>query len=662
MNRTLMLLSLTAVAVACTSGPSDSYPDEGCAGGCQTGSQCVDGRCQIDATCSDRDGDLFGDGCDFGPDCDDDNRDVNRLAIEACNGIDDDCDGEVDEDGVCPDCDGCTPGTVECVSDVAYRECRAFGECARWLPLGYCDFTCQQGACLAQCDDRDGDGYGEGCELGPDCDERNPYAWPGRAESCDGYDNDCDGSVDEDDVCDVPCQEDCVEGARGCDGAGFRVCVLDLRDCPIWSATIRCPGVETCVEGFCEAPVECRDLDGDGYGHGCELGPDCDDFASGINGGVTESCDGADDQCDGRVDEGIAGCPAQWCQDNLHSSVATSRPLAADQVGAGYLCAGESELWRLGPLEANAQLLVASSAPREAAASLELMRVVDGSPETVDQSAGGGAVEAGPENGEFLLGVHGSGASNQPYQVRWAPWQAVCHDDPREPNGSPGSASDLWPSSVVTGTICTGDLDFYRIRTLEAGQIISVDLWTFPDQELLLEVWYDGVSIVPDQRPEPGSRHAHFRADLPGDYLVSVRALQTAATGAYLLSVAPARDGPCLDDNLERSSGADNDTLATATVLAHGSATATLCPGDLDVYYVGEYDVGGAISVTVSFDAAAMNLDAFLFRDSMAGFAQLAKTDSSPEVLPTGISRAGAYYVVVLGRSPVDTGSYTIAF
>ena len=54
------------------------------------------------------------------------------------------------------------------------------------------------------CLDRDTDGVGE-CT---DCDDRNAKRKPGLAEVCDGYDNDCDGIVDEslpcDRVCDVP--------------------------------------------------------------------------------------------------------------------------------------------------------------------------------------------------------------------------------------------------------------------------------------------------------------------------------------------------------------------------------------------------------------------------------------------------------------------------
>jgi len=96
----------------------------------------------------DPDPDLDADGDGYTPatgDCDEADPAVNPAAGEACNGVDDDCDGGVDEDY-----------------------------------------------------DADGDGHlVEGCLDGCDCDDENPSIHPEAEEVCDDVDNDCDGEIDE---------------------------------------------------------------------------------------------------------------------------------------------------------------------------------------------------------------------------------------------------------------------------------------------------------------------------------------------------------------------------------------------------------------------------------------------------------------------------------
>jgi len=58
---------------------------------------------------TDLDGDGYGPGCPAGDDCDDSNEYVHPFAQEVCNGVDDNCNGSVDE-GVQSPCGGCNPG------------------------------------------------------------------------------------------------------------------------------------------------------------------------------------------------------------------------------------------------------------------------------------------------------------------------------------------------------------------------------------------------------------------------------------------------------------------------------------------------------------------------------------------------------------------------
>jgi len=113
--------------------------------------------------------DLDGDGytVDDG-DCDDADANVSPDAVETCNGIDDDCDGDVDEGLLVTfyaDSDGDEYGDA----DDAQEACEQ--------PNGY-------------------------VEDDSDCDDTDGMAHPGAEEICDNIDNDCDMEVDEDEVCD----------------------------------------------------------------------------------------------------------------------------------------------------------------------------------------------------------------------------------------------------------------------------------------------------------------------------------------------------------------------------------------------------------------------------------------------------------------------------
>ena len=183
-----------------------------------------------DTGCEDADGDGA---CAFA-DCDDHDPLVFPGTADTCDGVDNDCDGTVDEgldqdgDGVstcagdCDDFDGTNAPTLAEICDHHDNDCDgdvdegfdADGDGQKTCE-GDCDdadpevFTGQPEACDdGKDDDCDpttsdlGDDDGDGVTLcDGDCDDHDPTAYPGADDGCDGVDNDCNGVVDEHPAC-----------------------------------------------------------------------------------------------------------------------------------------------------------------------------------------------------------------------------------------------------------------------------------------------------------------------------------------------------------------------------------------------------------------------------------------------------------------------------
>ncbi|MCB9763746.1 MAG: FG-GAP repeat protein [Alphaproteobacteria bacterium] len=171
-------------------------------------------------------------------DCDDADPAVHPEADERCNGVDDDCDGDIDEDA---------------------------SDAGTWYTDG------------------DGDEYGDAAviacaqpegtvSLPGDCDDGDAAVNPGAAEVCNGVDDDCDGLVDDADT-DVegvsPWHPDADGDTYGdpeittvaCDAPAGHV--ADDSDCDDSSAAAA-PGLEEiCGDGL--------DNDCDGTANGCGL-------------------------------------------------------------------------------------------------------------------------------------------------------------------------------------------------------------------------------------------------------------------------------------------------------------------------------------------------------------------------------------------------------
>ena len=367
MNRLTFSLALTGVLFASGCDCSGPTTPRSCtsADDCEAGERCVDGVCvgvgdggdvedsgPPDEMCVDADGDghsAISEDCARGDDCDDANRSVRPGAAEACgDGVDNDCDGTVDE----PDCDCRRGDRVVCYSGPAGTA--TVGVCRNGVAV--CAEPGMVGECRGEAlpGDETCDGTDEDCDGTVDEGLRNACGECGDepVELCGNeLDDDCDGLTDEDCECDYRCEcatgtscvcepptnQPCYEGPFGTGGTG--VCAGGRRDCIADAATGEnrwgtcdgqtLPGAECAggaadgVDDDCDGRIDegCADGDGDGS----PFPTDCDDANPDVHPGAPEVCNGRDDNCNGVADEGVTnacgGCGA---------------PAATDECGNGY--------------------------------------------------------------------------------------------------------------------------------------------------------------------------------------------------------------------------------------------------------------------------------------------------------------------------------------
>jgi len=326
--------------------------------------------------------DADGDGVVEADDCNDAVATVFPGATETCNGVDDNCDGVIDNDA------------SDAITYYQDADSDGFGATGKAVtgcdaPAGYVtadadcddlDATSFPGAAEEDCTDPvdhncDGSvGYADAdADAFPaclDCDDTAAAVNPDASELCDGLDNNCDGNTDEAGALgEATWYADADADGQGNPRAVRIACdqptgyVSNADDCNDAAAASLKGGVEVCdgLDNDCDGTVDMDATDAATWYHDGDLdahgnpglsvlacaqpvgfvasSDDCNDNNATAFPGSAEVCDTVDNNCDGAVDEGVG---STWYQDadrDGHGLAGTAQTACAQP--AGYVASSD---------------------------------------------------------------------------------------------------------------------------------------------------------------------------------------------------------------------------------------------------------------------------------------------------------------------------------